>query len=280
MRRVRHARKDLTPKQLRGFTIVDNFRSLTEFCNRSLWSEAVRKHNAPAIDFHVSLYEYVVIGYELIAERDVVRINLSSVWMLGNDVRAIIAGWNFQLCADVTGNFCNRNVDLFEFSVTSIPCQNNVLCLSIIPKATESETVYKLSHDDLRKVVNYLCKIQPCGSADCECCILIRELLCEKNIVDFIASSEFKQQKVPVQTAKSDNSQGFCNFCRAEFGIDPILCKPHATGKALCCICRLCLFLILSPLGIAALQYSHVTFRTKMRTTSITISLSIYVTSG
>ncbi len=70
-------------------------------------AEVVRKHNDPAIDFHVSLYEYAVIGYELIAERDVVRINLSSVWMLANALRAIIARWNFQLCADVTGNFCN-----------------------------------------------------------------------------------------------------------------------------------------------------------------------------
>jgi hypothetical protein len=172
--------------------------------------------------------------------------------MLANALRSIIAGWNFQLCADVTCNFCNRSVDLLEFSVTYLPCQNNVLCLSIIPKATESETVYKLSYVDLRKAVNYLCKIQLCGSADCECCIRIRELISEKNIVDYIASNEFKQQKMPVQTTMSDNFQGFSNFCWAEFGIDPILCKPHATSKALCCICRLCLFLILSPAGIAA----------------------------
>ncbi len=75
----------------------------------------MRKHNDPATDFHVSLYDYVVIGYEVIAERDVVRIDLSSVWMLANAQRAIIAGWNFQLCADVTGNFCSSSVDLLEF---------------------------------------------------------------------------------------------------------------------------------------------------------------------
>ena len=103
------------------------------------------KHNDPAIDYHVPLYEYIVIGYELIAARDVVRMNLSSVWMLANALCVIVAGWNFELCADVTCNFCNRSVDLLEFSVTSIPCQNNVLCLSIISKATESEKVYKLS---------------------------------------------------------------------------------------------------------------------------------------
>ena len=95
MRRVRHARKDLTAKQLGGFIIADNFGSLTEFCNRSVWSEAVRKHIDPAIDYHVSLHEYVVIGYELIAERDIVLINMSSVWMLANTLCAIVAGWNF-----------------------------------------------------------------------------------------------------------------------------------------------------------------------------------------
>jgi hypothetical protein len=99
--------------------LADSFGSLTEFCIRSSWSELVRKYNYPAIDFHVSLYEYVVLGYELVAERDVVRIYMSSVWnlwMLVNTLRAIVARWNFQLCANVTGNFCNRSVDLLEFS--------------------------------------------------------------------------------------------------------------------------------------------------------------------
>ncbi len=58
--------------------IADNFGGLTEFCMRSLLSEVVRKHNDRAIDYHVSLYEHFVIGYELIAARYVVRINMSS----------------------------------------------------------------------------------------------------------------------------------------------------------------------------------------------------------
>ncbi len=55
--------------------IADSFGSLTEFCIRSSWSELVHQHNDPAIDYHVPLYEYVVIVYEPIAELDVVRIN-------------------------------------------------------------------------------------------------------------------------------------------------------------------------------------------------------------
>jgi hypothetical protein len=173
--------------------------------------------------------------------------NMSSVWMLATALSAIVDGWNFQLCAHVTSNFCDRSVDLLEFSVTSIPCQNNLLCLSIIPKVTESEKVYKLTYDDLRTAANYLCKFQPCRNADCECCIRIQESLAEQNIVDYIAINEFKAETCPVQTATCDNFQGFGNFCRAELGIDPILCKPHATGKPVCCICLLSLFLILWP---------------------------------
>ncbi len=55
MRRARHSRNNLTTKQLGGFMIADSFGSLTEFCIRILWSELVRKHNDPAIDYHESL---------------------------------------------------------------------------------------------------------------------------------------------------------------------------------------------------------------------------------
>ena len=49
-----------------------------------------------------------------------------------------------------TGNFCNKSVDLVEFSVTSIPKQNNILCLGVIPKGTESAKVYKITWNDFR----------------------------------------------------------------------------------------------------------------------------------
>ncbi len=106
--------KNLTKKQLGSFEIEDVFGNLTDICIRSLWSELVRKHNDPASRYHLSLYEYVVIGHELIMERDFMRINLSSLWMLANALRAIDAGWKFQLCLDVTSNFCSGSMDLLE----------------------------------------------------------------------------------------------------------------------------------------------------------------------
>ena len=71
----------------------------------------------------------------------VVRITFGSVWMILNADRAIIAGWGFQLNGDITGKYCHKSVDLVEFSVTSIPKQNNILCLGVIPKETERKKI-------------------------------------------------------------------------------------------------------------------------------------------
>ncbi len=96
----------------------------------------VHMHNDPADSYHLPLFDFVFIGGKVTAERDHVLLNFSSAQMLGNYLRAIASGWGFQLNADVTGNFCRASVNLVEFRVNSIPCQNNVLCLSLIPRGT------------------------------------------------------------------------------------------------------------------------------------------------
>ena len=52
--------------------------------------------------------------------------------------------------SDVTGKLCRASVDLLQFGINSIPHRIHVLCLAVIPKATESETVYQITWDDLR----------------------------------------------------------------------------------------------------------------------------------
>ncbi len=57
----------------------------------------------------------MVLGSQVSPERDIVHITFSSVWMILNAFRAIVAGWGFQLNGDVTGKLCGKNIDLFEF---------------------------------------------------------------------------------------------------------------------------------------------------------------------
>jgi hypothetical protein len=148
----------------------------------------VRKHNNPDNSYHLKLFEFCVIGYELQAARGIVRINFSSMWMLLNALRSIQAGWVFQLKGDVTGDVCRADIDLLQLSVTSMPCQNNVPCISTIPHQTESEQTYAITWDDLRTAVCSACTILHCCNDSCACCRTVFELLRDPEVDKYLRS--------------------------------------------------------------------------------------------
>jgi hypothetical protein len=100
--------------------------------------------------YHIGLHDFCVIGHQNKAAFNVLRMSISSLWMLTHSFRAIKAGWGFQLNADVTGKLCRKSVNLLAFSVDSIPKRNNTLCLCIIPSTTESEQAYTVVYNELR----------------------------------------------------------------------------------------------------------------------------------
>ena len=219
-------------KQREGAEIDDSFGSLSTFAADKVWSESVRRHNDSADVFHISQFDTVVLGSETSPEFDIFRMTLSSPWMLANALRAISAGWVFQLNADVTGKVCRASVDLLAFGVNSIPCQNNVLCIALIPQATESEVTYTLTYDDLRHGVATLCKVEPCRDENCDFCSTLAELLANDNVKAFVHGEVYRAEKLPVHTAMCDNFAGWVSFCRNVLGMDPNVCKPHGTGNA------------------------------------------------
>ena len=229
-RRVNRVRKEMTTQHLDGFELCDTFGSLVGFCEKNLFSTLMLKHNDAADPYHLRLFDFVVLGSQVAAEHDLVRITFGSVWMLCNALRAIIAGWVFQLNGDVTGKFCNKSVDLVEFSVTSIPKQNNILCLGVIPKGSESEIIYKITWHDFRAALFLLKGYQNCGKEDCECCMMVMELLEDAEVQRYFKSDEFALGKLPVDTAMCDNFKGWGNFSENELGIISNVCHPHASG--------------------------------------------------
>jgi hypothetical protein len=146
--------KKVMEEQLQGAAVDDSFGSLSVFAEENRWSEMVRKHNYPDNSYHLKMFEFCVIGYKLQAARGIIRINFSSLWMLLNALHSIQAGWVFQLNGDITCDVCRADIDLLQLSVISMPCQNNVLCISTIPHQTESETTYTITWDDLRTAVS------------------------------------------------------------------------------------------------------------------------------
>ena len=92
---VYKVRKDMSSKHL-GSETDDSFGNLIKFTEDNDFSTLLTKHNDPEDPYHFGLFQFVVLGSELRAQRDIVRITLSSPWMLLNALRAIIAGWAFN----------------------------------------------------------------------------------------------------------------------------------------------------------------------------------------
>jgi hypothetical protein len=200
---VQNERRKVRQVQLQyDLDLDDSCGSLSLFAGKNRWSELVSRHNDQEDPYHLQLYEFCIIGHHLDAAHDIVRLNFSSPWMLLNALRSIASGWVFQLNGDVTGKVCRADIDLLELSVTSMPCQNNVLCISTIPRATESETAYKFTWDDLRLAVKLIFSIKLC---ECEICATIAELTRNPEVVEYTKTDYYADDKLPVDTAMCDN---------------------------------------------------------------------------
>ncbi len=95
-----------------------------------------------------------VIGCELQAVHGRVLTNFLSLWMLLNVIPSRLG---FQLNSEVISNLCLANIDLLELSVTPMPFQNNVLCISTIPRGTEGETMAVLTSYSSLVLYNHVC---------------------------------------------------------------------------------------------------------------------------
>jgi hypothetical protein len=156
------------------------------------------------------------------------RINSSSSWNLANSLRAIAAGWGFQLNTDATGNICQQRVDLIEFGVISIMYQNYVLCLSLVPKGTKREKVYQLTWDDLRPATILLCSVEQCQDADFQICCKLSALMSKKYVAEYLRCPVYRKSLIPVHTAMCDHFKGWGNFPINALGIHANVCKQHA----------------------------------------------------
>jgi hypothetical protein len=196
----------------------------------------VRRHNDPEDVYHIGLHDFCVICHQNEAAFDVLRMNMSSLWMLTHAFSTIKAGWGFQLnaesdVADVTGKLCRKSVDLLAFSVTSIPKRNNTLCLCIILSTTESEQAYTVDYNELRKAMCVVSSIKPCDDEDCVSCGIITALLADADVAAYVKSQESKECILLVQTAMCDNFKGWGNFAGNILDITSNVCISHATGN-------------------------------------------------
>jgi hypothetical protein len=113
------------------------------------------------------MYSAFVIGRDLNAGRDIVHMNITSLWFLSNILRQITTGWIFQLNADATFGFFRIAVDMIGFGVNSVGSHNHPLCWSIIPHQTEDELTYTGTYAELEEAFILSCSIRTCDREGC-----------------------------------------------------------------------------------------------------------------
>jgi hypothetical protein len=196
---VRASRAQLTVKQLQGFSIDSSLGSLAQFSDVKWFKTLVARHNDPEDAIHFNMYSAFVICRDLNAGRDIVHMNITSLWLISNILRQIATGWIFQQNADATFGFCSNAVNMISFGVNFVGSHNHPLSWSIITHQTEGELTYTGTYTKLEEAFILSCGIRTCDRKDCTSCATLKQLRSQENYLD---SDAFKAGKIPVDTGK------------------------------------------------------------------------------
>ncbi len=73
-----------------------------------------------------------------------------------------------------------------------MPRHNNILCLGVIPKETESEKIYEITWDDFRAAAVPMASYKDSCKPGCEICSTVMEVLSADNMTTYICSRKFQ----------------------------------------------------------------------------------------
>jgi hypothetical protein len=232
-RRVRRLRAELTSEKLEmdGAVMDDSYSALEKFVESKWFETLLEQHNDPDCDYHINLFEPIVIGKDLNPSDDIVYFVLSSLWFLFNIYRNIECGWLFQLNGDVTYCINRAGVASLSLGVNSLGHVNNPICWAIIPEKTEgrktyAETWYCVEEAAIKALCDYKC----CDDADCETCFMVTDLRMSPRVQQKMKTKAFKSGQLEVEATLCDHLRDFHNFSKEVFNLEANTCDNHFLG--------------------------------------------------
>ncbi len=106
-----------------------------------------------------------------------------------------------------------------------------------------------------------------CENPDCRFCVRVSKLCKSPDVIKYMQSDAFGDEKLRIDSAQCDNHLGWQKFARNILGIPANVCKSHILGNVHVFI--ITIFYRFSPFasaGIAAVNYSHVQYFKKRKT--------------
>ncbi len=124
--------------------VKDTQGALTCICKDIYLVDLIEEHNRPG-GKHLQLHEPVCLGYQF--HRNVVFSAFTSVYLLGNTLRAINSGWPLHLGFDSTGGLSSTKFDTIGVTTNSLRNRANPVAWSFVSQ--ESAVAYECPYESI-----------------------------------------------------------------------------------------------------------------------------------
>jgi hypothetical protein len=173
----------------------------------------ILRHNDPADDYHLDLHQMVCIGNQW--SRGVTFMELTTPHFIFNFARAIASGWELQIQADESYDFCSSELGVIVLGVNSLRGIFRPVSWSLV--RNESLDAFGYAYNGIRASVFSLLKpgaLRMClhGEA-CEFCEQVHNLQQSQHVGNVLKDP---RQRLPVKKAGADNTTKWSKFANAQ----------------------------------------------------------------
>ena len=138
------ARAEVMERYTGGKEVKDTQGALTRTCKDIYLVDPIEEHNRQG-GKHLQLHEPVCLGYQF--HRNVVFSAFTSVYLLGNTLRAINSGWPLHLGFDSTGGLSSTKFDTIGVTTNSLRNRANPVAWSFVSQ--ESAVAYECTYESI-----------------------------------------------------------------------------------------------------------------------------------
>ena len=229
-RLVYRQRRNLSTLHAQGERLDDTNGSMTRLGARLDLQALIARHNDPANDYHLDLHKVVCIGSQW--SDGVSFMELTTMHLLLNIGRAMQSGWELQVQADGSFEFCASKLGVIIFGVNSLRHIFRPVSWALVP--SESSEAFEYCYNGIRAAFFSVIKpgalrLCPAGAAPCAFCDQLRDIQQAPEVVHALSDPK---ERLPVMRAGADNTTKWSKFAKKVLTrAKVIVCYAHATGN-------------------------------------------------
>ena len=226
---VSQQRRRLALSQTQGVQLDKSNGAMTRLASELDLAALIARHNDPEDDYHLDLHQVVCIGSQW--NNGVTFMEVTTVNLLFNVGRAMQTGWELQVQADGSFDYCESKLGVIVFGVHSLRGIFRPVSWSLVPN--ESSEAFEYAYNGIRVAFFNLFQrgsVRLCPARPGHSCKFCEQLLDIQQAQE-VARILVPAQRLPVKKAGADNTTMWSKFARKVLhGAKVLVCYAHATG--------------------------------------------------